>query len=598
MVKIQYKDVISLENLNRGLMRTKNNVSPGLDGETKGQMSGEKMEKLHIELTCQKYKPRPTRRINIPKPDGGTRPLGISSQRDKVVQGAILEALEPVLEQIFLPQSFGARPKKNCHLALKEIKVRWKGVKWLISIDVRKYFDTINHQILLEKLEEFADQATVELIGKLLKVGYVDLQYADAEERAKEGTPQGSLISPLMANLYLHALDSHVMDTLVPKWNRGDRRPPAPGYNHHEDLTSKEKALAEEVNLPGVAEAIGRIKHNQWVLNEAATKDTSSSRFKRLHYVRYVDDFVLGFIGSKSEATEIDKEVKNFLNEKLRLQVNEEKSKIYHSSESGFRYLGFYIRYLDTNQIVLDPLKSGKEDAVKQLKATAFNSAQLRVPVLTLMERAVDKGYACLRTDGTARATASLKLATLEERQIVLHFSSIIRGILEYYSPANKYSDLWPVVSLYRKSCALTLANKLKYRTSAAIFNKYGAYLKVTDPLDPKKTATLHYPKTLKTTQNFRLGRQSLTPHLLEPREVLATHSKNIRTALFCQFPGCSETEGLQEHHINPVKNIPKNLSPFEQSLRRRKRKTIALCEKHHKEVHNLLTENDKRHKR
>lgn len=585
MAKIFYHDIISLENLQRGLERTKNNVVPGLDGETRGDMTAEKLEKLHIELVSQKYQPRPTRRLHMPKADGGTRLLGISSQRDKVVQGAILEALEPALEGIFLPQSFGARPKKNCHLALKEIKVRWKGVKWFINIGVRKYFDTINYQILLEKLGKYADQATVELIGKLLKVGYMDLQYADAEERAKEGTPKGSLISPLMVNLYLHALDGHVVGTLFPKWNLGDIKPPAPGYNHRNDLTSGEKALVEEVNLPGVEGAIGRIKHNQW----AVTKDSSSGGFRRLHYVRYVDDFFLGFIGPKSEATEIEEEVKNFINEKLMLQVNEEKSRIYHSSDPGFRFLGFYIRYIETNQIVPDPKKSGKEAATKQLKAKVFNTAQLRVPIKRLMDRAVEKGYARPRIDGTARATASLRLATLEEKQIVLHYSSIIRGILEYYSPANQYSDLWPVVSLYRKSCALTLANKMKYRTSAAIFNKYGPNLKVSDPLDSKKTVTLYYPKSLKTTQNFRLARQSLSPYLLEPKEILAMHGKNIRTTLVCQFPGCTETEGLQEHHINLVTNIPKNLSPFEQSLIRRKRKTIALCENHHKDVQRLL---------
>lgn len=594
MDKIIYKDLISMENLSLGLNRTKNNVSPGLDGEIKGDFILEKMEKLHKELASQKYKPKPTKRIYITKPDGGQRPLGISSQRDKVVQGAILEKLEPVLEKVFLPVSFGGRPDKNCHLALKEIKVHWKSIKWIISVDIRKYFDTINHEILLKQLEEYADQATVELIGKMLKVGYVDIQYANAEEKSIEGTPQGSLISPILANLFLHTLDCHIVDTIIPKWNYGNRRRPAPGYNHRKDLTSTEKALVKEVDIPGTGELIARLKHNHWLKTTGESKDFNDPSFRRLHYVRYVDDFVLGFIGSKAEATEIDEEIKNFVNEKLKLQVNEGKSKIYHSTNIDFRYLGFFIRYIDTNKIVHDPDQSSKEDAVKQLKATAINAAQLRVPVKRIMERAVDKGYAKVRKDGTARATANLKLSTLEERQIVIHFSSVIRGILEYYSPANKYSDLWPVVSLYRKSCALTIAHKLKLATAASVFHKYGPNLKIKNDLNPKATTVLYYPKTLKTTQNFRLGRKHLTPYLIEPKEILATHGKNIRTATSCQFPGCSETENLEEHHINPVRNIPKNLTPFEQSLIRRKRKTVALCEEHHKEVHRLLAESEK----
>ena len=299
MKEILYKDLISLENLSLGLSRTKNNVSPGLDGEVKGDFTLEKLEKLHKELASQKYKPRPTKRTYITKPDGGQRPLGISSQRDKVVQGAILEKLEPVLEKVFLPISFGGRPNKNCHLALKEIKVHWKSIKWIISVDIRKYFDTINHEILLKQVGEYADQATVELIGKLLKVGYVDIQYANAEEKSIEGTPQGSLISPILANLYLHTLDSHVMDTLIPKWNRGDRSLPAPGYNHRKDLTSTEKALVKEVDIPGTGEMISRLKHNNWIKTSGESKDFDDPSFRRLHYVRYVDDFVLGFIGPK-----------------------------------------------------------------------------------------------------------------------------------------------------------------------------------------------------------------------------------------------------------------------------------------------------------
>jgi retron-type reverse transcriptase len=92
--------------------------------------------------------------------------LGIASQRDKVVQAAIFNKLEPVLENIFLDCSYGGRPNLNCHHALKSIKTKWRNVTWIIRIDVQKYFDTINHDLLLEILEEYCDQAIIELISK------------------------------------------------------------------------------------------------------------------------------------------------------------------------------------------------------------------------------------------------------------------------------------------------------------------------------------------------------------------------------------------------------------------------------------------------
>ena len=159
-------------------------------------------------MASQKYRPKPSKRIAIPKPGGGVRYLGVSSQIDKVVQGALLNKLEPVFEPIFYEKSYGFRPGKGCHDALKEIKYGWKAVTWVIRFDIEKCFDKIHHKLLLEKLGNFCDQSTIELIRKLLKVGYVDVH--NLSERSgynAEGTPQGSLISPILCNIYLHELD-------------------------------------------------------------------------------------------------------------------------------------------------------------------------------------------------------------------------------------------------------------------------------------------------------------------------------------------------------------------------------------------------------
>jgi hypothetical protein len=168
-------------------------------------------------------------------------------------------------------------------------------------------------------------------------------------------------------------------------------------------------------------------------------RDQRDPSFRRLHYIRYADDFLLGFNGPREEAEHIQNKVKEFLESNLKLQVNEEKSKIHHSSEHGIKFLGFFIRYLP-NKRTLDANKA--EEGIKQVKMIAINSAQLRIPVENQLKRLKDKGYATTRKSGTYRATSNRKLASFEDKDIVNRFSSVIRGLYNYYLPANQFSDL------------------------------------------------------------------------------------------------------------------------------------------------------------
>lgn len=594
--KITYKDIITLENLKEGLARTKSNVAPGLDGEVKANFTEKKMETLFKELKSQRFKPTPVKRVNIPKPDGGTRPLGMASQKDKVVQAAILNKLEPVLENVFLDCSYGGRPRKNCHHALKHMKSKWQNITWFINIDLRKYFDTVNHEILLEMLEEYCDQAAIELIRKFLKCGYIDF-YINPEklEESTVGTPQGSLISPIISNLYLHPLDCFIQDTLMKEWNRGNERKFVSGYQNRKNLTVAEVKAIESLNLEGAQDAIERLKHNQWVKQGLPARDPKDDGFRRMGYVRYVDDFVIGFTGTKAEAEEIKNQIENFVGDKLKLSTNETKSYISHSSERGTKYLGYYLRYLPLNKIVKDDKKPYKDGTGvgHQLKATAINQLQLRIPVELILRRAIERGYAKMRKDGKSiRATSCRKLSSLEDKLIVQRFSSIIRGLMEFYAPANRRSDLWQIVALYRKSCALTLADKHKLKTAAKVYKRYGPNLKISDPIKRKETV-LFYPTTLKTTSNFKLGskRVSMAENLMDP--IKGSFKSNIKTSIVCQWPGCEKTEQLEEHHVNPVRNIKgKNFSQYEIWLKKKNRKTISLCQEHHIEAEKLTRSN------
>jgi len=504
--KITYEKIISIAQLTLALKRTKTNSSPGLDGEQKKNFTEDKLKTLHKELKSQKYQPKPVKRIEIQKKTGaGVRSLGIASQRDKIVQAAILIELETVLEKVFSEHSFGFRTGRNCHDALHRVKYNWQNVTWLISLDIQKYFDTINHEILIKELHKYCDQATVEVIIKMLKCGYVNLETNLKIDRLKEGTSQGSLISPILSNLYLHVLDSFVENHLITTWNFGEERRFVKGYQMRKILSVKDKLLLEE--YPELKDSVMKVKHNRWVLEGNPSRDPCDEKFRRLYYVRYADDFLVGFCGTKVEAEKIKEELVNFLQSELKLAINIEKSRIYHSTDKNILFLGCYIRY-QPNKIIADPYKS-IEYGIIQLKSQAINNASLKAPIDRLLEKATERKYAVKKDNGHFRATAKRELTGLPEKDIVNRYSSIIRGILQYYSCVNQRSDLWPVVSLYRKSCALTLADKLKLRTAAQAFKRFGPLLSIND-ITGKVITKLYYPESLKTKVDFKRGKTNI----------------------------------------------------------------------------------------
>jgi hypothetical protein len=244
-----------------------------------------------------------------------------------------------------------------------------------------------------------------------------------------------------------------------------------------------------------------------------------------------------------------------FLKLQLKLDVNLEKSSIAHAKDYNMSFLGMFVKYSTNNKTVKDENHSVPGE-IHQLKSVAINSAQLRVPVERLMKRAVERQYAKLKPNGTVRATSCRRLASLSEKQLVIHFSSIIRGILKYYSCVNQRSDLWSVVSLYRKSCALTLADKLKMRTAAQVFKKFGPKLKIKDNLN-KIITELYYPESLKTKIDFKKGILGINEQNLciDVGMIKGSYKSNLKTALVCEYTGCEQTQNLEVHHLNPQFN-------------------------------------------
>jgi len=192
-----------------------NGGAPGSDGMTIakfGENADERLAQLAADLRAKTYRPQPVRRVLIPKSGGGQRPLGIPSGRDRIVQQALRQILEPIFEAKFSKHSHGFRPEKGCATALSVVDraVRY-GYQWVVDADLEAFFDTVDHGKLIAALnEEIADGSVLNLVTRILKAG-VWLPETAAVEPTELGTPQGGPLSPLLANVYLHAFDARMV---------------------------------------------------------------------------------------------------------------------------------------------------------------------------------------------------------------------------------------------------------------------------------------------------------------------------------------------------------------------------------------------------
>lgn len=202
--------ILHRDNLNAAFKRVKRNGgAAGVDGMTVDEMLPYLKE--HGEMLVQSiqggwYKPKPVRRVEIPKPDGGVRLLGVPTVIDRMIQQAIVQVLQPIFEPTFSVSSYGFRPKRNAQQAIKRAREYYDdGYTQVVDIDLAKYFDTVNHDILIDMVRaEVKDESVIKLIRKFLKSG---VMVNGLVSQTTEGTPQGGNLSPLLSNIYLTSFD-------------------------------------------------------------------------------------------------------------------------------------------------------------------------------------------------------------------------------------------------------------------------------------------------------------------------------------------------------------------------------------------------------
>jgi group II intron reverse transcriptase/maturase len=548
------------------LYRNEGAMTPGVNPETVDGMTLAKITTIIDALRQERYRWKPARRTYIAKKHSAKkRPLGLPTWSDKLLQEVIRLILDAYYEPQFSGHSHGFRPHRGCHTALPQIARKWQGTIWFVEGDISRCFDTLDHEVLLSILgEKIQDQRFLRLVRHLLAAGYLE------EWRLHDtvsGTPQGGIVSPVLANLYLDRLDQYVESTLLPAHHRGDRRKVNPEYARLIDRAWKKKRK-------GHREEAKALRKEAQHLPAIAPHDPD---FRRLRYVRYADDFLLGLIGPRREAEEIKRQLGEFLGHELKLELSAEKTLITHAKSERARFLGYEIgaTHNDTKQAVNDRHQRSVNGRI----------------ALTVPREVIRAKCRLYQKDGKPihRAERSHE----SEYTIVASYQQEYRGLVEYYQMASNLRQFGPLKWVMEQSLVKTLANKRRCRMSQ-VRRRYGTTLE-----------TAHGPrKGLRVVVERGERKKPLVAiwggiSLRRQKEAILNDQppqpKNYGTELLerllaqeCEL--CQSDEEVEVHHIRALKDLRqkgrKEKPEWMKRMAARCRKTLVVCRRCHEAIH------------
>lgn len=554
----------------KNLYANKGAATKGTDNDTADSFGKEYINRIITELSNGTYEPKPVRRTYREKKNGKLRPLGIPSFKDKIVQDIIRLYLEAIYEPIFSDRSHGFRPNRSCHTALQQISKGFNGTKWFIEGDIKGCFDNIDHSVLLSILSrKIKDSKFINLIRKFLKAGYMeDWKYY----ATYSGTPQGGILSPILANIYLNELDSK-MEELKKEFDRPAKRKLTHEYTAKDwEICKIRRKISESTDNDEKTALIAELKKLRKELRMLPAKDPSD---KKIVYVRYADDFLIGVNGTKEDCQKIKSLLKEFLTEHLRLELSDEKTKITHSSKCA-RFLGYDVRVRRNNQL------KKRSDGV--IQRTLNQSVELLIPLKEKIEHFVlDKNIAVIDTNGKLKPMHRNALVNNTDLEIVDSYNAQTRGICNYYSVASNYGKLDYFVYLMEYSCLKTLARKHQ-KSIGQIIEKYRYGKSWAIPYETK-CGTKHMPIVRFTDiRGKKKSRYSQNVDIIvNPCYGFNELDKRV-SAKKCELCGAENTN-FEIHHINKLKNL-KGKELWEITMISRKRKTLVVCKKCHYKIH------------
>ena len=553
------------------------NMTPGVDGKTIDGAGLGLIQDAIADLKASRYKPLSVRRVYIPKPNGKQRPLGIPSFRDKLLGTVLKLILEAIYEPTFSEHSHGFRPERSCHTALEAVKRDMNGIRWWVEGDIKGYFDNVNHDTLLRILSKrITDKRFLHLIEQFLKAGYVeDWRY----HQTYSGVPQGGTLSPVLSNIYLNELD-RTMATKIAEFNQGKEREMTYEYKRLRKAKWRAKKKARTTG------AWKRYKQLQQQMLQTDASDPMDPGFRRLYYIRYADDFLVGINGNKAEAEALKIWLGNYLKNELQLELSAEKTLV-TSAKERVRFLGYDIKRWSGKRI----LRFHTQQGVKTQRTGTYQLSLL-MPVDKTIKFAQEYG-----DTNTWQGKHRNKLLTLSELEILMTYNAEVRGFLGYYSLADNLKDaaggvLWITMTSFfctlagKRQCSIKKVTKsLKKGPNRYVISleKEGKGIKeyelITSTSQLKKTKVTYgqidnLPKTWVYQSRNELGKR------------LLAHA--------CEWCGTRGSQ-VEVHHVRKLGNL-KGKTPWERQMIERRRKTMVLCVECHDELHaGTLSEKKKR---
>jgi len=543
-------------------------TTKGITDDTVDDMTLRKIHDIIDRLKNERFEWTPVRRVEIPKANGKTRPLGIPTWTDKLVQEVLRTILEAYYEPQFSERSHGFRPKRGCHSALRQIRDKWKGTVWFIEGDIKGCFDNIDHQVLLNIIQRnIHDGRLVNLIAKLLKAGYMnDWRYYDT----LSGTPQGGIISPLLANIYMNELDNFVELTLIHAYTNGTTRKRNPEYMRL--MVRRCKARKEDDGETATK--------CQKAMRTMPSMNLNDPEYRRLRYIRYADDFLLGFVGPKEEAESIKTQLADCLENKLKLTLSMEKTAITHAATGKANFLGYEI----TKSIADNIISEGGG------RRTNGNIALLmpRKVIQKVQKRYSKEGKIIHRTE----------LLADSDYTIIQRYQSVLRGIYNFYCMAPNVAKRMNFIKRNLEiSLVKTLASKFKISVSQ-IYWKYKWF----NPTLKLKVLQVSVWRAEKEPLIATFG----GIHFNRITEGMGVTDTNVEGSWFS--PGGKRSEVVQRllagkcelcekdnvelhmHHIRKLADLNrpgrKPKATWEKIMIARKRKTLAVCKECHYDIH------------
>lgn len=539
-------------------------MTPGVDAETADDMSLEKIWRIIDALRHERYRFKPVKRIYIPKKNGKRRPLGMPSWSDKLVGEVLRLLFEAYYEPQFSDRSHGFRPGRGCHSALRDVAVGWTGTTWFIEGDIAQCFDRLDHQVMLDTLgEKIHDNRLLRLVQNMLQAGYLEDWVWNA---TLSGSPQGGVLSPILSNIYLHRLDSFVETVLLSEYNRGARRRHNPAYYRVQGALARARKRGDRAAVRALRKQ----------LRSLPAQDPQDPDYRRLRYLRYADDTLLGLAGTKAEAEQIKARLAQFVRDDLKLELSEEKTLITHARTGAARFLGYEIT-----------VQHGNRKIVRGRRAVN-GSVGLRVP------RSVIKAK-CARYMQRGNPAPRSQLMNNDDHDIIGTYGAEYRGVVQYYLLAGDVARLSRLHWVMVTSLLKTLAGK--YDSSVPkMARKYQAT--VVTPYGPRKCMQVSVERgegrkpLVARFGGIPLRRQKYAvPVDREPvRATTGTRELIVRLrARRCEM--CGHAATVHVHQIRKLADLNDPGQPetpeWMTIMARLRRKTLVVCQPCHDTIHN-----------